>query len=62
MADRMTASHQIAAPVDDAITALGAAEAERLLEERREQTGRYFTEEKERQLRTLTAARSDSAA
>lgn len=46
----------------DAIAALGAAEAERLLEERREQTGRYFTEEKEQQLRTLTAVRSDSAA
>jgi hypothetical protein len=46
----------------DHIASLGAAEANRLLEERREQTGRYFTEEKERQLRTLTAVRNDSAA
>lgn len=45
----------------DEIGELGRAEAERLLEERREETGRYFTEEQEQQLRTLTAARDTAA-
>lgn len=41
---------------------MGAAEAERLLEERKRETGRYFTEAQEQQLRILTTPRDDTAA
>lgn len=45
----------------DEIAAMGQAEAERLLEQRRSETGRYFTEDKEQQLRALTAERESAA-